>query len=111
MVGAVIHAKIGELKDEVRTGSSRRMRNYLTCVLEGFLVKKRLLVRFQDGCENNMSSNQLTVVIVKKIPDEKEPEVSEVAEIPEDQAELEKMYYFCFYIMLRFKKQISVDSK
>ena len=58
-----------------------------------------------------MSLNQLTVVIVEKIPEEKEPEVSEIAEIPEDQVELEKGYYCCVYVMLRFKNEVDVDSK
>ena len=40
------------------------------------------LVRFHNGCENNISSNQLIVVIVEKIPEEKEPAVSKISEIP-----------------------------
>ena len=36
---------------------------------------KRFLVSFQDGCEKNISSNQLTIVIVENIPEEKESEV------------------------------------
>ena len=57
-----------------------------------------------------MSSNQLTVVIVDKIPQDKEPEVSEIAEIPEEQVDLDKGYYLCVYVMLRFKKEIGVYS-
>ena len=68
-------------------------------------------MRFQNCCENNMSSNQLTVVIVEKIPEEKEPDVSETAEIPEQQVELEKGYYLCVYVMLQFKKEVVVFSK
>ena len=68
-------------------------------------------MRFHNGCENNLSSNQLTVVISEKIPEEKEPEVSEIAEIPEEQVKLEKGYYRCVYVMLRFKKEVGVDSK
>ena len=45
-------------------------------------------MRFQNGCKNNMSSNQLTVLIVEKIPEEKETEVSEISEIPEEKVEL-----------------------
>ena len=37
------------------------------------------------GAKNNLSSNQLTVVIVEKIPAEEEPEVSTIPVIPEDQ--------------------------
>ena len=59
-------------------------------------------MRFQDGCKNNLSSNQLTMVIVEKIPEEKEPEVFLIPEIPEEQVELKKGYYQCVYGMLRF---------
>ena len=69
------------------------------------------LVRFQDSCENNLSLNQLTIVIVDKIPVEEEPLVSTIPEIPEDQVELEKGYYRCFYVMLQFKNEVGVDSK
>ena len=50
-------------------------------------------------------------MIVQKILEEKEPEVSEISEIPEEQVELEKGYYICVYVMLRFKKEVGVDSK
>ena len=111
VVGAVVKAKIGELEEEVRAGNSRRMRKELTGVVQGVSGRRRFLVRFQNGCENNLSSNQLTVVIVEKIPEEKEPEVSKIAEIPEEQVKLEKGYYRCVYVMLRFKKEVGVDSK
>ena len=48
MVGTVVKTKIGELEEEVRAGISRRMRKDLTGVVQYFLGKKRLLVRFQD---------------------------------------------------------------
>ena len=54
-------------------------------------------MRFHNRCENNLSSNKLTVVIVENIPEEKEPEVSEIAEIPEEQVKLDKGYYLCLY--------------
>ena len=71
--------------------------------------KKRFLARFQDGCDKSISSNQLTIVIVHKIPEEKEPEVFNNSEIPEEQVTLEKRYYRCIYNMLRFKKEVGVD--
>ena len=111
MVGTVVKAKIGELEEELSAVSSRRMRKELTGVVQGVLGSSSFLMRFQNGCENNLSLNQLTVVIVEKIPEEKEPEVSEIAEIPEEQVELEKGYYCCFYIMLRFKKEVIVESQ
>ena len=85
--GAVVKAKIGELKEEVRADNSRNMRKDLTGLVQGVSGRRRFLVRFQNGCENNMSSNQLTVVIVDRIPVEEEPEVSTIPEIPEDQVE------------------------
>ena len=90
MVGAVVKAHIGELEEEVRAGFPRKMRKELTGVVQGISGKKRLLARFQDGCENNMSLNQLTIVIVEKIPEEKEPEVFMNPEIPEEQVESKK---------------------
>ena len=68
-------------------------------------------MRFQNGCENNLSSNQLTVVVVEKIPEEKEPEVSEISEMPEEQVELDKGYYRCVYVMIRLLKEVSVEIK
>ena len=60
MVGTVVKAKIGELEEEVRVGSSRRMRKELTGVVQVVFGRRRFLVRFQNGCENNLSLNQLT---------------------------------------------------
>ena len=45
-------------------------------------------MRFQDGFKKNLSLNKLTVVIVEKILEEKEPGVSEISDIPEDQVKL-----------------------
>ena len=67
-------------------------------------------MRFNNGCENNLSSNQLTVMIVENIPVEEEPEVSTIPEIPEDQVRLEKGYYCCVYVMLQFKNEVCVES-
>ena len=64
----VIKAKIIVLEEEVRTGCLRRMRTELAGVVQGISGKNRFLVRFQDGCENNLSSNQLTIIIVEKSP-------------------------------------------
>ena len=111
MVGTVAKANIGELEGEVRSDSSIRMRKYLTGVVQGVLGKNRLLARLQYGWKNNMSSNKLTIVIVEKILEEKEPEVSEISEIPEEQVELEKGYYRCVYVMIWFKREFGVDSR
>ena len=111
MVGTVVKAKICELEEEVRAGCLRRTRKELTGVVQGVSGRRRSFVRFHDGCKDNLSSNQIIIVIVEKIPEENEPEVSEIADIPEEQVELEKGYYCCVYVMLRFKNEVSVDSK
>ena len=90
MVGTVVKAKIGELEEEVRVGSSRRMRKELTGVVQDISGKSRFLVRLHDGCENNLSSNQLTVVAAHEILVEEAPLVSTITEIPEDIVESHK---------------------
>ena len=84
MVGTAVKAKIGELEEEVRVGSSRRMRKELTGAIQAILGKRRFLVRFHDGCENNMSSNKLTVVAAHEILVEEAPLVSTIPVIPKD---------------------------
>ena len=64
------------------------MRKELTSTVQGLLGKKRFLVRYQDGCKHNLSSNQLTILMVENIPEEKEPEVFAIPEIPEQQVKL-----------------------
>ena len=88
--GTVVKDNIGELDEEVRAGISISMIKYLTGVVQGVSDRRRFLVRFQNGCEKNLSSNQLTAVIVEKILVEEEPEVSTIPEIPEDKSEKEK---------------------
>ena len=90
MVGTVVKAKIGELEDEIRVGSARRMRKELTGVVQAISGKSRFLVRFHDGCEKNLSSNQLTVVAAHEIQVEEAPLVSTIPEIPEDKNESHK---------------------
>ena len=62
------------------------------------------LVRFQDGCKNDPTLNQLTIVIVEKSPIEEEPEVPTITEIPEEQVTSEKGYYHGVYVILNFNK-------
>ena len=68
------------------------IREEFTGLFQGVLGKKSFLVRFQDGRKNNLSLNELTIVILEKIPEEKESEVYEIVEIPEEQVRLEKVY-------------------
>ena len=85
VVGRVVKAKISELEEEVRVGCSRSTRKEFTGVVQGISGKKGFLVRFQDRCENNLSSNQIAIVIVEKSLKEKEPEVFTNTDIPEEQ--------------------------
>ena len=62
----------------------------MTGLLQVFSVNKIFLVIFQDGCKNNLSLNQLAIVIVEKILEEKEPEVFAIPGILEEQVKLEK---------------------
>ena len=90
MEGTVVKANISELEEEVRAGNSIRMRKELTGVVQVVSGRRRFLVRFQNGCKRNLSSNQLTVVIVEKIPVEEEPLLYAIPDILEDQVEKEK---------------------
>ena len=55
MAGTVLKAKIGELEEEVRVGSTIRMRKELNGVVQGVSKRRGFLVRFQNGCKNNLS--------------------------------------------------------
>ena len=73
MVGTAVKAKIGELEEEVAVGSSRRMRKDFTGVVQGVSGRRRFLVRFHNGCENNLPSNKLTIVTEHEILLEEDP--------------------------------------
>ena len=84
------------------------MRNYLNGVFQRISGNDRFLVRFQDGCEKDLTSNQLTIVIVEKSPVDKEPKVTTITEIPDEKFPLEKGYYHSVYVMLHFNKEDGV---
>jgi len=111
VVGTAVKAKIGELEEEVRVGSSRRMRMELTGVVIAISGKRKFLVRFHDGCEKNLSSNQLTVVTPHEILVEEAPLVSTIPVIPEDKNEGHKGYYVSVYVILQFKTEDEFDNK
>ena len=81
------------------------MRKELTGVVQGVSGRRRLLLRFQNGCENNLSLNQLTVVTAHEILVEEAPEVSTIPEIPEVNVESQKGYYVCVYVLLQLKTE------
>ena len=68
-------------------------------------------MRFHDGCEKNLSSNQLTVVSAHEILVEEAPLVSTIPEIPEDIVESHKGYYVYVYVILQFKTEDKIDNK
>ena len=104
VVGTVVKAKIGELEEEVREIFLRRKRKELTRVFQGVSWKKRFLVKFQVGCEKDMTSNKFTIVILENIPVEEEPDVPTIPEIPEEKVTLDKGYYHGVYILIYFDK-------
>ena len=75
----MIKARVGELEDEVREVFYRRLRKDLTGVVQVFSGKKRLLVRFQYGCDKNPTSNKLTVMTVDRIPMTEEAKVPTIS--------------------------------
>ena len=54
----------------------------MTSVVQEVVGNRRYLVRFHDGLEDNMPSNQLTIVVARSEVEE-EIEVREVDMIPE----------------------------
>ena len=68
-------------------------------------------MRFHNGCENNLSSNQLTVVTAHEILVEEASDVSTIPEIPEDNVESHQGYYRCVYVILQFKTEDKIDNK
>ena len=79
MVGTVVKTKVGESEEEIRELFSRRLKKYLTSVFQGVYRKKTFLVRFQYGCEYDLTSNKLTVVTIEKSPVTEEPGVTRIA--------------------------------
>ena len=56
----------------------------MTGVDQAISGKRRFFVRFHDGYEKNLSSNQLTLVAAHEILVEEAPLVSTIPVIPED---------------------------
>ena len=104
-------AKVQELEDEVREGFSRRTRKELTGMVQGVSGKMRFLGRFQDGCDKDLTSNQLTVVTVDRSPATEEAEILMISAKHEEAVDLEKGYYHIVYALLRLKKEDGVDRK
>ena len=69
--------KVGKVEEEIREGFSTRLRKEMTGVVQEVIGERSYLVRLQDGLEKEMSSNQLTIVVVRSEVDE-DIEVREV---------------------------------
>ena len=109
MVGAVFKANVGELEEEVREGFSRKLRNEFTVVVQRLSGNNSLFVRFKYGCENYLTLNQLSFVIIEKSPVEDEHDVPTIPVIPDETVPLEKGYYHGVHVVLNFHKDDGVD--
>ena len=54
MVGMVVKAKVGELEEKIKEGFLRRLRNYMTGVVQEVVAKTIYLVRLQCGLDKYM---------------------------------------------------------
>ena len=64
MVGMAVKAKVGDLEEDIREGFYRRLRKEMTVVVQEVVGKRSYSVRLKYGFENEMSLNQLTIVVV-----------------------------------------------
>ena len=64
----VVKANVGELKDEVRELFYRKLRKEFTGVVQVVYGKRMFLVRSQDGCEKDLTSNQIIVMKLYNSP-------------------------------------------
>ena len=82
----------------------------MTGVVKAVSVKRNLLVLFKDGCENDMTSNQLTAATVDITPLTEEAKMPTISTKPEKAVDLEKVYYHGVYVLLEFNKEEDVDT-
>ena len=57
-------------------------------------------MRFQDGCEKDITSNQLTAVTVDSSLVTEESNFTAIYAMPDEKVDLEKEYYYGVYIVL-----------
>ena len=60
--------KVGWLEDGIRAVFYRRLLGKLRTVVEAVFGKRRLLMIFQDGCEKDLTFNQIILMTVDMIP-------------------------------------------
>ena len=68
-------------------------------MVQGVYGKRRLLLRFKDKCEKDLTSNQLLYMTVEKITVNEKPEVTNIFVIPDNTVDSEKGLYHCAYDM------------
>ena len=83
----------------------------MTAVMEAEFGKRRLLMIFQDGCEKDLTLNQLNVVAVDRIVVAKESKVPIISTKPEEVVDLMKVYYPGAYVFLEFNKEYGAHTE
>ena len=71
-------------------------------MVEGLSVKSRFLVRFQDRCDKDLTSDRFTVVAVDRITATEESEVKMISAIPDEKVYFGKGYYYGVYVLIKF---------
>ena len=73
--------------------------------------KRRFLVSFQDRCERDLTSDQITLIKSDRIPMTKEAEVPMISALTNKKVYLEKVYYHVVCVLLQINKWDCVDRK
>ena len=85
------------------------LRNKLTGVVQLVSGKRRLLARFYNECEKDLTPNQIIVVTVQRTPMTEEAEVSTFSVIPDETIDLDKGYYHGVYVLIQFNQNEIVN--
>ena len=80
-------------------------------MVESVSGKSRFLFRIQDGCEKDLTLNQLNVVAVDRIVVAKESKVPIISTKPEEVVDLMKVYYPGAYVFLEFNKEYGAHTE
>ena len=110
-MGTVVKAKLGKLEDKVRELFSSFLRKELNGVVQVVSGKTMLSARFQDRCEEDMTSNQLTTVIVERSSVTEEANETMIYVIPDENIYLERGYYHGVYVLIQFNKGVGVGRE
>ena len=103
--------KFGELGNGVTEEFYIRLRKDFTGAVEVVSGKRKFLLRFQDGCDNYLTSLKLTNVKIGRRLGTKEAEVPIVLTKPKEAVDLDKGYYHGIYVFLEFNKDDEIYKK